>query len=123
MICSKTRLGSELDKIQQLLIESGYPVDVLLSFINQKLASYEAEKTLGLKKCTVYLKLPWIGNVSSKLENQFNIAIESCLYAMKPHVIYNRRVMPPSAKKDSAPTAQKRCVVCMNFHAKVKLGT
>ena len=38
MICSKTKLGSELDKIKQLLIENGYPTDVLLSCINQKLA-------------------------------------------------------------------------------------
>ena len=30
MICSKTKLGSELDKIKQLLIEDGYPADVIL---------------------------------------------------------------------------------------------
>ena len=28
MICSKIKLCSELDKIKQLLIESGYPADV-----------------------------------------------------------------------------------------------
>ena len=31
MICSKTKLVSELDRIKQLLIENGYPEDVLLS--------------------------------------------------------------------------------------------
>ena len=46
MICSKTKLGSELDKIKQLLIESGYPADVQLSCINQKLANFAAEKRL-----------------------------------------------------------------------------
>ena len=35
MISSKTKLGPELDKIKQLLIENGYPADVLLSCINQ----------------------------------------------------------------------------------------
>ena len=34
MICSKTKLGPELDKIKQLLIDNGYPADVLLSCIN-----------------------------------------------------------------------------------------
>ena len=63
MICSKTKLGSELDKIKHLLIEHRYPADVLLSCINQKLASFAAEKTSGPEKCSVYLKLPWIGNV------------------------------------------------------------
>ena len=46
MICSKTKLGSELDKIKQLLIENGYPADALLSCINQKLANLAAEKRL-----------------------------------------------------------------------------
>ena len=38
MISSYIKLGSELDKIKELLIEHGYPADVLLSCINQKLA-------------------------------------------------------------------------------------
>ena len=46
MICSKTKLGSELGKIKQLLIENGYLVDVLLSCINQKLANFAAENHL-----------------------------------------------------------------------------
>ena len=46
MICSKTKLGPELDKIKQLLIDNGYSADVLLSCINQKLASCAAENQL-----------------------------------------------------------------------------
>ena len=46
MICTKTKLGSELDKIKQLLIENGYPADALLSCINQKLAKFAAKKYL-----------------------------------------------------------------------------
>ena len=111
MICSKTKLGSELDKIKQLLIENGYPTDVLLSCINQKLVNFAAEKTFGPEKCPVHLKVPWIGNVSSKFENQINKAITSCFYAVKPRVVYTTRVMLPSAKKDSVPTTQKSCVV------------
>ena len=64
MICSRTKLGPELDKIKQLLIKNGYPADVLLSCINQKLANFAAEKPIGPEKCLVYLKLPWFGNVS-----------------------------------------------------------
>jgi len=33
MICSKTKLGAELDRIKQLFIENGYPANVLLSCI------------------------------------------------------------------------------------------
>ena len=69
-----------------------------------KKLKFVAEKTFGPEKCPVYLKLPWIGNVSSKFENQINKAIISCFYAVKPRVVYSTRVMLPSAKKDSVPT-------------------
>ena len=79
--------------------------------MNQKLANFAAEKTFGPEKCAVYLKLPWIGNVSSKFENQINKAITSCFYAVKPRVVYSTRAMLPSDKKDSVLTTQKSCVV------------
>ena len=65
MICSKTKLGSELDRVKQLPIENGYPDDVLITSIKQNLANFAAEKPCGPEKCPVYLKLPWISNVSS----------------------------------------------------------
>ena len=110
-ICSKTKLGLELDKIKGVLIDNGYPTDVLLSCISQKLAKFAAEKTFGPEQYPVYLKVSWIGKVSSKFENQINKAITSCFYAVKPRVVYNTRGMLPSAKKDSVPTTQKSCVV------------
>ena len=67
MICSKIKSGPEQDNIKQLLIENGYPDYVLLSFINKKLVNFAAEKTFGQNK-PVYLKLPWIVNVSSSLK-------------------------------------------------------
>ena len=111
MIFSKTKLGSELDKIKQLPIENGYPADVLFSCINQKLANFAAEKTFGPEKCPVYLEMPWIDKVSSMFENQINKAITFCFYALKPRVVYSTRVMLPYAKKDSVTTTQKSCAV------------
>ena len=111
LICFKTKLGRELDKIKQLLIENGYPAFVLLSCINQKLANVAAEKPFGPEKCPVYLKLLWICNVSSEFEDQVSKAITSCYYAVMPCVVYNTRVMLPSAKKYCVPTSQKGSVV------------
>ena len=71
----------------------------------------------------MYLKFPWIGNVSSKFENQINKAITSCFYPVQLRVAYSTRAMLPSAKNDSVPTTQKKMVLFMNFHADVKLGT
>ena len=107
MISSRTKLSSELDRVKQLTIETGYPDDVLLSCIKQQLANFAEENPYGPEKCPVYLKLPWIGHVSSKVENQINKAITFRFYAVKPRVVYNTWVMLPSAKKGSAPTTQK----------------
>ena len=68
----------------------------------------------------MYLKLSWIGNVSSKLENQINKEIKSCFYAVKHRVVYNTRVMLLSAKKGSVPNAPKSCVI-YEFCTDVKL--
>ena len=84
MICSRTKLDSELDRIKQLLIDNGYPEDILLSCIMEKLANIWSEKQFGPEKCPVYLKLPWSGNISSKFENQINSSTSSCFYAVKP---------------------------------------
>ena len=46
MICSKTKLDSELGTIKQLLIDNGYPEDVLVSCIKEKLANISSEKTV-----------------------------------------------------------------------------
>ena len=111
MTCSKTKLGSELDNIKQLLIENGYPEDILLACLKEKLASFSSEKLFGPEKCPVYLKLPKIGNDSSKFEKQINKAITCCFYTVKTRVVYTTRVMLPSAKNDRTPTTQKSCVV------------
>ena len=58
MICSRTKLGSEINNIKQLFIENGYPADVLFSCINQKLANFATETTFGTEKSPVYLNCP-----------------------------------------------------------------
>ena len=65
----------------------------------------------GPEKCPVYLKLPWICNVSSKFEMQIYKTITSCFYAVNFCVVYSTRVMLPSVIKDSVPTAQTNCVI------------
>ena len=49
MICSKTKLDSELDAIKQLLIDNGYPDDSLNSCLNGKLANISSQNSSVLK--------------------------------------------------------------------------
>ena len=105
MICSKTNLGSELDKIKQLLIENGS--SRRSTFLHQSKTSQ-----LCSRKNVWSREVPGVPNIALDwFENQINKAITSCFHAVKPRVVYSTRVMLPSAKKDSVPTTQKSCVV------------
>ncbi len=78
MICSKTRLDLELDKIKSILIENGYPEDVISDCFRKKIASFLADKKYGPQKCPVYLKMPWPGNVSLRFEDKIKKTITKC---------------------------------------------
>ena len=121
-ICSKTKLGPELDKIKKLLIPNGYRADVILSCINRKLANFAAEKTIGPAKCPVYPNCLGLVNVSSKFENQISTTTTSCYYAVKPLVVYNTRVMqhvPTSIKKKSYAAREQPPRICKNNKSKL----
>ena len=57
VVCSKTKLGSELDKIKQLLTENGYPENVITACLKEKLANFTSEKPFGPEKCPVFLAI------------------------------------------------------------------
>ena len=58
MIWSKIKLGSELDRVKQLLIETGYPDDVLISCIKQK---YNIRNTYRYFANPRFHNIPWAG--------------------------------------------------------------
>ena len=70
MICSKNKLRSELETIKRILIENGYPENVIAACIKEKFANFVSKKRFGPEKCPVYLRIPWIGDISLKYEKQ-----------------------------------------------------
>ena len=57
------------------------------------------------------LKLPWIGNISTKFENQCKTAVSSCFGAVKFGAVFSTRNMLPTVRKDVVPTKQQSMVV------------
>ena len=88
-----------------LHIRGGCSLTVLLFFL---MLVGTCSFILSASLCVVR---PGLVMFHQSLKNQINKAITSCFYAVKPRVVYNTRVMLPSAKKDSVPTTQKCCVV------------
>ena len=70
MICSKSKLEPELNKIRSILTSNGYPEDVITSTFQRKLKQLNAKLIHSADKCPVYLHVPWLGNVSTRFENK-----------------------------------------------------
>ena len=89
MICSKSKLYQELGKIHSILLENGYQECVINSAFKRKLQQLNSNPVHTVKKCPVYLHIPWIGNVSMKFEKQITSAVKCCFFSIEPHVIFN----------------------------------
>ena len=61
MICTKRRLNEEIERIKKILLDNGYPKNVINGQIAKKIAQFSILKRFGPEKCPVYLKVPWIG--------------------------------------------------------------
>ena len=87
MICSKSKVHAKLEKLKTFFLDNGYPEDVILSYTEEKIASFSAVQKFGPQKCPVYLKLPWIGNTSLRFESQIRQAISKCFFAVNPRIV------------------------------------
>ena len=104
MICSKGKLDPELEKILSILLEYGYPENLIKSTIKRKLQQLNLNPLHTVKKCPVYLHIPWIGNVSMKFEKQITSAVKRCFFSVEPRVVFTTRQLLPATKKDVLPS-------------------
>ena len=111
MICSKSKLHSELEEITKIFLENGYPEDVISVYIKEKIGNFSADVKFGPQKCSVYLKLPWIGDSSLRFESQIKQAITNCFFAVNPRVVYSTKKALPSIQKECVPATQESSVV------------
>ena len=106
MICSEPKLNLELAKIKSTLINNGHPEDLISACFRNKIVGFSADEKIGPQKCPVYLKLPYIGNVSMRFEKQIKKAITKCYATVSPRLVFSSRTIFPSIRKDSVPTTQ-----------------
>ena len=59
----------------------------------------------------VYLHIPWIGNISTKLEKQITSAVKRCFFSVEPRVVFTTRQLLPATKKDVLPSHHQNNVI------------
>ena len=69
-----------------------------------------------VKKCPVYLHLPWLGTPSVGLENKIKASVKKCFFAVEQRFIFTSRPLLPAIKKDLLPASLLNNVVS-NFNA------
>ena len=110
-ICSKSMLQQELKNKRVILSDNGYPESIIGRGISNKLTRFQSPPKFGPYKCAVYLKLPWIGNISLKFENKIKSSVKHCFRAVEPRVLFSTRKIFPSILKDAVPSIQQSMVV------------
>ena len=111
IFCSKGKLDAELDKILSILLENGYPENLIKSAIKRKLQQLNLNPVHTVKKCPVYLHIPWIGNVSMRFEKQITSAVKRCFFSVEPRVVFTTRQLLPATKKDVLPSHHQNNVI------------
>ena len=110
-ICSPERLPSELDKIKFILLSNGYPEHVIKLFMAMKIKQFHTLPKFGPKKYPVYLRLPWLGSVSTWFKKQVKSTVKQCFSAVEPPVVYSTIELLSATNKDVLPALQKRNVI------------
>ena len=76
---------------------NGYPDHIIKKTISGKINNFTSPTSHTMKKCTVYLYLPWLGTPSVGRESKVNV--EKCFFAVKQRVIFTSRPLLPAIKK------------------------
>ena len=122
MICTKNKLKQQIDFIKNILLDNGYPEDIVLKHISKKIAQFYTAKPFGSEKCPVYLRALWIRSASLQLEHQVKSAVQNCYGAVSPHLIFSSQCMLPAAKR-MCYLPIKEVWLFMNTCATVIVGT
>ena len=117
MICSDCTLGGELQNISDILLDNGYPKNIIDRHISNKVRNFGEPKLFGPSKCPLYIKLPWLGTVSGIFADQISNVIHGCFFGTKLRVVFKTRPILPSFTEDSVPTLNTNLVI-YNFQCR-----
>ena len=76
-----------------------------------KMKQFHALPKSGPEKCPVYLRLPWLGSVSTWFEKLVESAAKQCFSAVELRFVYSTNELLSAANKDLLPALQKSNVI------------
>ena len=79
--------------------------------MTKKIKQFHALPKFGPERCPVYLRLPWLGFVSTRFEKQIKSAVKQSFCAVEPRVVYSTNELLFATNKDVLPALQKSNVI------------
>ena len=110
-ICSKSKLNGEIENIKKILLNNGYPLDVIERNIKKKIEKLKCLPTFGPKKCPVYLKLPYLGEFSEKTSKVVRSNVCQVYNSVQLRSVFSTRSSFPASHKDVLPILTKNNVI------------
>ena len=110
-ICTKSMLEEELGKIREILLNNGYPSDIVDKNIRLKLSKYGEAQQFTPKKCPVYLKLPYLGDKAKLYADHVRKAVKKTFNAVTLRTVFSTKSIFPASRKDVLPIHQNSNVI------------
>ena len=115
MICSESKLDCEVSFITETLCNNGFSEDSVRSVIRDKIAHFHKTKVASVQKCPVYIRLPWLGDISDRFANQISACVRKCYFSSNLRVLFRTRTVLPSGRKDVLPAPQHSSALIYSF--------
>lgn len=110
-LCSPIHLAKEISNIRNIFVDNGFPEHVVNACISSKVASLTTQQKYGPRKCPIYVRLPWKGQVSIQFERQIKSAVSGCFGAADLRLIYCTKSLIPHTHKDRLPSSSLNNVI------------
>lgn len=81
LICSKTKINSEIEFIKNVFGENGYSLDIIESDICTKMTQFEQSNLSASQNSPVYLSIPLNDEISMRFAKQISARVKNHLRA------------------------------------------
>ena len=88
MIYSELKLDDEVEFITGTLCNYGFPEDIVRYVIRVKISDFRKIKPDSVQRCSVYLRLLWLGDISDRFANQISACVRKCYFSSNLYVVF-----------------------------------
>ena len=103
----------------KILTDNGYPEQLVKKTIRYHRESLTRTKAAGPDKCVEFIKLPFLGAESNRLEKELKKITRNCYNAVEPRIIFESKPILTHVHKDRIPVPKTSMVI---YHYKCCCG-